>query len=446
MFERKALSFLREWSEKNDRKPLIIRGARQVGKTTLVNLFASEFDQYLYLNLEIPEQRELFNNKSNFQELEDAIFLRFRKTKSAPKTLIFIDEIQNSPNAVAWLRYFYEEAKHLYVIAAGSLLESSLGTHISFPVGRVEYLPVRPFSFEEFLNAAEERQSIELLSQLPFPEFAHDIILNHFKLYTLIGGMPEIINKYLTNRDFVELDPVFDALIYAYEDDFEKYAKNMRQVNVMRHTIRHAFDHAGMRIKFEKFGQQDYKSTEVKDAFLTLERAMLLKLVYPLVTTMFPPAPNLRKSPRLQLLDTGIVNYFSGTQYNVFSSHNLTDIYQGRIAEHIVGQELTSLQTSMLSSIHFWTREKDADAEVDFIYPYKGLVIPIEVKSGAKGHLRSLHEFIDRAEHPFAVRVSSMALKLEDAATRSGKKFKLLNLPFYLTHRIGDYLSWMMSQ
>jgi uncharacterized protein len=442
MFERKALAYLREWAQRDNRKPLIIRGARQVGKTTLVSSFSADFNQYIYLNLEIPAQRELFERSRNFNELVDAIFFLNKKSKVIPKTLIFIDEIQNSPQTVAWLRYFYEEAGHLYVIAAGSLLESLIGSQVSFPVGRVEYLPVWPFSFYEFLMAAGEPMSLDAIAQVPFPEYAHEKLMELFRLYTLIGGMPEAVGQYFKSKDLVSLTPVYDALMHSYREDFEKYAKNANQVHIMRHTINHAFNQAGMRITYQRFGHSEYRSGEIKEALLTMERAMLLKLVFPVVSTKYPLMPNLKRSPKLQMLDTGIVNFLSGAQPEVFLSRNLTDVYEGRIAEHIVGQELTAMITNMLTSIHFWTREKDADAEVDFVFPFKGKIIPIEVKSGAKGHLRSLHEFIDRADFALGVRICSNPLKLEEAITRSGKKFKLLNLPFYLTHKLEDYLAW----
>jgi predicted AAA+ superfamily ATPase len=256
--------------------------------------------------------------------------------------------------------------------------------------------------------------------------------------------MPEVVSSYFETEDLHSLKRVYDALLTSYKEDFEKYARNSSQVHILRHIIDHAFHHAGKRITYNGFGQSNYKSREIKEALLTMERAMLVRLIFPVVRTMLPLQPNLKKSPKLQLLDTGMVNFLSGAQYDVFLSRNLMDVYEGRIAEHIVGQELTANLITMTSGLYFWTREKDADAEVDFVYPFKGKVIPVEVKSGAKGHLRSLHEFIDRADHTVAVRVSSNPLKIEDAITRTGKSFRLLNLPFYLVHRIEDYLEWFL--
>jgi len=446
MFNRLALEKLKKWAERKDRKPLVLRGARQVGKTTLIDIFSNQFDQYIYLNLELYSDKQLFEKSSDIQELIDAIFFLKNKTKSVRKTLLFIDEIQNSPKAVGWLRYFYENAKQLYVISAGSLLETLIGDHISFPVGRVEYMPVRPFSFVEFVNALDEEQSLQIMNKVPVPDYSHEKLLKFFRLYTLIGGMPEVIKNYVDNKDINALSVVYDSLITAYKDDVEKYAKSRIHASILRHTIDHAFREAGSRIKYQGFGNSNYKSREIKEAFLTLEKALLLKLVFPVTATKIPLHPNIKKSPKLQLFDTGLVNYAASLQKEIFGSDKLSDVYEGKIAEHIVGQELSALINTISHGIHFWTREKYSDAEVDFVYLYENKTIPIEVKSGKTGRLRSLHEFIDRANHNFGVRVFSGKLKIESSQTRNGKSFYLLNLPFYLVHKIDEYLKWFMSE
>lgn len=445
MFSRLAIEKLEKWAAGKDRKPLVLRGARQVGKTTLVEIFSKNFDQYIYMNLELDNDKQLFEKSSDIHELTDAIFFLKNKTKNAGKTLLFIDEIQNSPKAVSWLRYFYENVKHLYVIAAGSLLETLIGNHVSFPVGRVEYMPVRPFSFTEFLSALGEEQSLHILNKIPIPDFSHDKLLRLFRLYTLIGGMPGIIKNYVENKDINALTPVYDSLITSYKDDVEKYAKSRVHANTLRHTIEHTFREAGSRIKYEGFGNSNYRSREIKEVFLTLEKALLLKLIFPVTSTKIPLQPNIRKSPKLQLLDTGLVNFSAGLQKEVFGSKILSDVYEGKIAEHITGQELRALLSSITRDVHFWTREKYSDAEVDFVYQYNTKIIPIEVKSGATGKLRSLHEFIDRAGHNYGVRVYSGKLKIDKSQTRQGKHFYLLNLPFYLIHKTDKYLEWLLN-
>lgn len=446
MFYRDTLSNLDDWKQRKNRKPLILRGARQVGKTTLVDLFARKFEQYIYLNLEIPENRSLFEESRNLNELVDSIFLLHNKQKNSSQSLIFIDEIQNSPAAVQWLRYLYEERKELYVIAAGSLLESLIDNQISFPVGRVEYLPVRPFSFKEFLRANKEEGSLTILEEVPFPEYAHKKLLDLFRKYLLIGGMPEIVQKFIDHNDVIALDPVYDSLITSYKDDVEKYSKSTQNAKILRHTIDNIFVEAGKRIKYQGFGNSNYRSREMKEAFLTLEKALLMQLVFPITSPVMPMQPDLKKSPRLQVLDTGLINFSAGLRNDLFGNKQIDNVFEGRIAEHIVGQELITLSNLITRRQFFWTRQKDSDAEVDYVYPFNNQIIPIEVKSGATGRLRSLHEFIDRVGHHYAVRIYSERIEVNELKTRTGKKYFLLNLPYYLIYRIEDYLKWFLAE
>ena len=170
---------------------------------------------------------------------------------------------------------------------------------------------------------------------------------------------------------------------------------------------------------------------------MALEKTFLLNLVYPLTRTDFPIKPDFRKKPRLHLVDTGLVNYSSGMMGEMVFSQNINDVYRGKIAEHIVGQELRSTSHSAMFKLNFWVRDKkESTAEIDYIFPYKGLLIPVEVKSGHAGKLRSLHQFIDAAPHRIAVRVWQGKPSIDTARTIAGKEFILLNLPFYMVHRI----------
>lgn len=433
MFYREIIKELEIWAQEKSRKPLILRGARQVGKTTAVKMFAESFDQFIYLNLEKAEERRILEDEYPFNELVGRLFLYAKMQRDASKTLIFIDEIQHSPKAVALLRYFYEEAGDLYVIAAGSLLESLMGANISFPVGRVEYMALRPCSFTEFLRATDEKQSLDLLENLTIPAYAHDYLTALFKKYATIGGMPEVIDSYTENRDISLLPRIFDSLITSFMDDVEKYAQSAIMARYIRHIISTVFREAGSRITFQNFGNSDYRSREMKEAFLILEKTMLLRLVYPVTDTNLPLAPGFKKKPRLHLLDTGLVNYKLEMLGEMIASKLISDVFRGRIAEHIVGQELLTSSFSVLYSLNFWTREKkESSAEVDYVVSHKGMLIPVEVKAGASGKLRSLHQFVDAAPHDWAVRFYSGKMSVEDGRTIAGKNYKLINLPFYL--------------
>jgi len=172
----------------------------------------------------------------------------------------------------------------------------------------------------------------------------------------------------------------------------------------------------------------------------------LMQLVYPVTSEKIPILPDLKRTPKLQLLDTGLVNYFAGIQKQVFNSDDIADIYEGKISEHIVGQEILASKLSPLYKLNFWTKEKkESNAELDFIYLHNGLVIPIEVKKGASGRLRSLHQFIDISKHPFAVRVYSGKLSIDYEKTVGGKSYYLLNLPFYLACKLESYIDWFIN-
>jgi predicted AAA+ superfamily ATPase len=447
MFARQLLSELEKWRLNKPRKPLIIRGARQVGKTTLVNQFAKQYEQYIYLNLELAEDKEPFENFTTIENLLNTLF--FLKNKTLTKkstTLIFIDEIQQVPKALNTLRYFYELAPDISVIAAGSMLETLFDKNISFPIGRVEYKVIRPVSFTEFLSAIGETAALEQITKVPIAAFAQTKLLSLFHTYALIGGMPEVIHHYATHKDLVTLAPIYDSLISGYMDDVEKYAKNNAQILHIRHCIQSSFALAGKRIKFEGFGNAAYKSREIGESLRVLEKALLLQLIYPCTTATLPMVPDIKKSPRLQILDTGLLNYFVGIQKEIIDTDDLNKIYQGTLIEHLIGQELLAFQYNALSALHFWVREKkESTAEVDYLFPYNGLIIPIEVKSGLAGSLKSLHSFMDLAPHHWAIRFYAGALNITDAITQNGKQYQILNLPYYLGSQIEKYIAWFVQ-
>lgn len=448
MFKRDILKKLSAWAAKDDRKPLILRGARQVGKTTAVDLFSEQFDQYLYLNLEQVEDRNIFERDYPIEELVQTIFFYKDQVRRKGKTLIFIDEIQACPPAVTYLRFFYEFFPKLYVIAAGSLLETLINKHISFPVGRVEYLVMKPLSFKEFLTALDKESSLDIITNsIPVPDFAHSKLMKLFHTYSIIGGMPEIIQNYARHKDINALKEIFDSLIVSYLDDVEKYARNKSAANVIRHAVSSAFYEAGSRIKFQGFGNSNYKSREMGEALRVLEKAMLIYLLYPSSSVKPPLLPNMKKSPKLQVLDTGMLNYFGGYQKDLFGTSEIESVYKGNVAEHIIGQEFLACQTSPLYKLHFWRREKkQSGAEIDFLIQYENLIVPVEVKSGATGRLRSLHQFMDRSPHEYAVRIYSGQLEISRVNTLNGKGFTLLNLPFYLAGSITEYLALLLAQ
>jgi len=448
MFPRIIIGELQKWAAQGSRKPLVMRGARQVGKTTLINQFANQFEQYIYLNLELPADKAPFEQFTTIEVLVQTIFFIKNKSLSLKdNTLLFIDEIQEVPAALNTLRYFLESEPGIAVVAAGSMLETLFNKNVSFPVGRVEYKVVRPVSYPEFLGAIAETSALEQLQQVPVATFAHSKLMELFHTYAIIGGMPEVVNHYVQHKDFMALAPIYHSLIASYLDDVEKYAVSTPEILHIRHAIQTSFSQAGKRIKFEGFGKSAYRSREMGEALRTLEKALLLQLVYPNTSAMLPLLPDKKKSPRLQVLDTGMVNYFVGIQKDILGTADLSSIYQGTIIEHLTGQELLAFQYNALSSLNFWVREKSGTAaEVDFLYVFDGKLIPIEVKSVASGTLKSLHLFMDMAPHTMAVRFYAGALSITESVSTGGKIYNLLNLPYYLVSQIEKYLFWFQQQ
>lgn len=446
MIDRTITAKLLEWKNRKNHKPLIIRGARQVGKTTTLKDFSRYFEQFIYLNLELEEDKDIFDSPLSFDDLLTSIFLIKNKQRQK-QTLIFIDEIQNSSKAIQLLRYFYEKSPDLFVVAAGSLLEAAINKRVSFPVGRVDYLVMRPLSFAEFLSALDEKIALKALYTIPCPPLAHLALKKLFHKYLIVGGMPEAVSEYRKNYDITQTNPVYESLIVSYKDDVEKYATNSTQTNIIRNIMDSIFVHAGTRIKFEGFGNSPYRSRDVGEAFRSLEKALLLQLIYPFTGHTPPIIPDRKKSPKLFFLDTGLVNYFSGIQSEIILSQDISSLYRGRILEQIIGQEILTLSYSPLWHLNFWIRDKkQSSAEIDFIFSHHDNIIPVEVKSGATGRLRSLFQFVDESPHAFAIRLYDGTIHTENSKTINGKKYLLCNLPWYVAGQIDRYIEWFIQE
>ena len=441
MFKRQIQTSLQQWAASPFRKPLVIRGARQTGKTTVVNEFAKDFDTYLYINLENPQATMLFENSKNITDLLSDLLLYCNKEKKDGRMLVFIDEIQNSPSAVHKLRYFHEERPDVYVIAAGSLLERLLASGISFPVGRVEYLAMHPCSFLEFLSALGEDQLHDrIISDPTSLNVFHEKLLQLLNRYALIGGMPEVVARYATTNDVVGLSGILLSLLEGYRDDSEKYATSKSEKECIRIILRQGWGMAGSSITFSGFGGSNYGSREMGESFRILEKAMLLELVYPTVNTGLPIITESRKSPKLLWLDIGLVNFAAGNQREVFGAKDILDVWKGHLAEQLVGQELLTLSDTYGTVRAFWVRNaRGSEAEVDFVCNIQSTLIPIEVKAGVNSKLRSLHSFVDQsyktqnsAPCRLAVRIWSGPYSSDIVTTPAGNSYLLLNIPFYL--------------
>jgi hypothetical protein len=446
MIDRNISNDLESWRLSSNRKPLILRGARQVGKTTAVKLFAQRFNQFINLNLERPEDKQLFREGRSFRDTLEAIYLT-KKIVPKGSILIFIDEIQYSVVAVQLLRYFYEDAPELYVVAAGSMLETLISKKIHFPVGRVEFLKMYPVSFKEFLTATGEDSAIKFLDSEEIPDFAHEHLTKLFNWYAMIGGMPEAVARFAENRSVAALAPIYRNLLLSYLDDVEKYASGDHEIKVLRHVISRAYLYTGSRIRYAGFGESSYSSNNVSEAITILEKAMLFVLARPTVFPTMPLIPDYRKSMKLFGLDAGLINFQFGNQIEYLGQKPIGNILEGRMAEQITAQELISDVLPPFAELNFWTREKSqSQAEVDFVLPFNDLLIPIEVKSGKSGKLRSLHSFINNCPHHWAIRIYSGPLLIHSDKTLQGKDFQLINIPFYLISRLPAILRRVLGR
>lgn len=446
-FKRHISTDLEEWKLDPRRKPLILRGARQVGKTTLVKQFAQNYTHQILLNLEKEADKRLFEDIDDVKTLVDRLLVaRAIPYGKLSETLLFIDEIQESPKAIQQLRYLYEDVPDLHVIAAGSLLEFALHKVKSFPVGRVDYLYMFPLNFSEYLGAINNIGAFKQLENIPVNDYVHPILLDMFNRYAIIGGMPEVIQTYIQKQSVADLPKVYESIWETYKNDVEKYTSGEVGRKVIKHIMSTAPLYVDQRIKFQNFGNSNYKSREVSEAMRNLDQAKIIQLIYPSTDVEPPIRPDLKKSPRLQFLDTGIVNYTLDIQAQMLGVSDLSDAFKGAIIPHLITQELLSLNTISSHKPHFWVREKkQSSAEVDLVVNFQGKVIPIEIKSGSTGSLKSLHQFIDISTHPYAVRIYAGKFNVENHITPSGKPYLLMNLPYYLGTKIPEYLAYFVK-
>lgn len=443
IFKRKIESELARWKASSKRKPIVLRGARQVGKTFAVNRFAKSFDYFVDINLERPKERALFSGFNTGRELFERILLYKGQKASAKSTLLFIDEIQHSAEAVQSLRYLYEDVEDLHVVAAGSLLEVfSEREGFSFPVGRVRNLFMYPVTFMEYLEAqnpllAEKLMHLEELKD----DSIHGLLLDAFNAYAFVGGMPEPLSIFSETGAYSDVREIYDAIFMGYMEDVEKYS-NLAKAKYLIHAIDRAPLYIAERITYEKFGESSFRSREMKEAFDVLESALILHRARPSVSLRLPVIEKLRKSPKLFFLDVGLVNYRVGFK-EFFAGQSLDHVYRGKISEQVVAQEIIA-QTFDAPSLHFWIREKGA-AETDFLCPFKEMILPVEVKSGKTGRMKSLNLFMESSPHPYAVRVYSGKLRIDPVTLPSGKTYQLCSMPYYLISKFQDVMEWFVK-
>ena len=425
---------LNRWKTEPLRMPLLIRGARQVGKSFTVEKFGKEnFAQTVTVNFELkPTLKDCFRDldpKNIIRDIELALKVQIRPGT----TLLFLDEVQFCPEAIASLRYFKELMGDLHIIAAGSLLEFALiDKNISFPVGRVQSIYMRPLSFLEFLKVMDEDQLIQFILDFEWTidigQAVHERFMELVKIYFFIGGMPGAIAKYQATNSLQDCQNYLMTLINLYRADMAKYATKT-QYRYLQILFDRAPESIGLRFKYA-FIDPDAKSRDLQTALDQLTWAGLLNPILATSAGGVPLQLQVKsKVQKLLYLDIGMLQTALKVDPLLFFREDLTLLHSGALAEQFVGQELVAYANPYdRMQLHFWEREKkDSAAEVDYILPLGPYIIPLEVKAGAAGKLRSIHVFLKEKKSPFGIRICSSTPK---------KSHPIITLPFYLISQL----------
>lgn len=453
--QRFAQKSLREWFFKKRRKPLILRGARQVGKSTLVRLFATEnnlelhevnMERHLYLE-EVFKTQDLTLILDELQGLTGII----RDTK---KSLLFLDEIQAVPNSIQSLRYFYEDRSDLAVIGAGSLMEFALADHnFSMPVGRISYYHLGPMSFREYLLARDPElfdyyESLTLDKTIPLS--FHEKLLRYQREYMFVGGMPEAVRAYTETESVSEVQDVHRSILDTYIDDFAKYAKKSELVRLQK-IFRFIPLVEGQKVKYSNISSND-KSSDIRSAIDLLAKAGVCTKIFHSDCSGVPLGAGRKENVyKLIFVDIGLMNNLLGLTWNhIRKMDERSLVNEGAEAEQFIGQQLLVVEGgNKKPELYYWLREgRKNNAEVDYVIAHNNTIIPVEVKAGKSGSLKSLHRFMFLKEAPVAVRFDLnlpsrqlVKVSVNDEANRYHRiSFPLLSLPLYLVEKLHVFL------
>lgn len=445
---RTCMAYLEEWLHESRRKPLVIRGARQVGKTWAVRHLAEVSGmQLIEINFERrPEYANLFDTN------DPHIIIRKIETKlgvsiDIKKTILFLDEIQEKPELFAKLRWFYEDIPELAVITAGSLLEFFFGTHkLHMPVGRVSFMYLEPLSFIEFLQAKKANKLVELIQSFTWKEnidtIFHNKLMGLFKEYLYIGGLPAAVANWTELNSLAKVKDTHLDLLNSYRADFNKY-----EGKSLASTLNDTLDAIPLFLG-KKFVYSQVESTstpiKIKEALNQLCQARISHKVRCSAANGVPLGGEVNhKFLKAILLDVGLCSAILDLNFNTLADIEEIDmINKGGIAEQVTGQLLrTSNRFNVEPGLYYWIRhEKGSDAEIDYVIQHHHEVVPIEVKAGSTGTLKSLHLFMKQKNLSKAVRVYSGLPGITDVNVKDNQgseiKYQLRSMPFYLISEI----------
>lgn len=417
--EREIDKELQNWAKRSKRKPLLLRGARQVGKSTAVRHLGEQFESFVEINFDRQKSvHALFDGDLDARVIASQIASLTGKIIQPGRTLLFFDEIQACPNAILSLRFFYEDYPELHVIAAGSLLEFALSDLPTFGVGRLQSMFMYPMSFDEFLKATghagliKERQKAS--PTIPIHEVFHQQLVSQFRNYIMIGGLPEVVCKWDETGDYLECQALQDELIISFEDDFAKYKKKVDPV-LLRQVLRSA----AMQItnKFVYSQASSEKASKVREALELLTMAGLVIRVTRTSANGLPLGEEADMNyQKVLLFDSGILlrllNMSLGSikqiTEDILTSSETDLVNKGKISEMIAGLEIVkNMPNTMRHELYYWVREiKNSRSEVDYLESYNSQILPIEIKAETQGGMKSLWTLMRSKKLNYAVRCS----------------------------------------
>jgi len=458
--QRYAEDDLIRWFNKSRRKPLVIRGARQVGKSTLVRSFAAREGLDLHeINLERNRRlNNVFDEGVTEEVIRELAYACGSGSIRNERSLLFLDEIQATPAAIPFLRYLYEDLPELAVIAAGSLLEFTLAKHnYSMPVGRIEYLFLGPMTFCEFLLARGEKHLSDLLSSFDdsdLPSTAHERLLRHFRDYLFVGGMPEALLADCEGGTPRDVSDVHDSVIETYIDDFGKYARDS-QLTRLQTVFTHVPRCAGRKVIYSKIDPHS-QARELKLALDLLLKAGVILAAYHCDANGVPLRGEIDwRVRKLYFLDVGLLNHVSGSPHMSMEQLRTNRfINEGVLAEQFVAQHvLFASRRNVTPELNYWLREgKTNNAEVDFLLVVDGRITPVEVKAGKAGSLKSLHHLMYAKHLREAVRLDLNLPSTDrvDVRFRLGKgaehvQYSLRSTPIYAAEHLPRLLAQRRS-
>jgi len=406
---------LLEWKKSKKLKPLLLRGARQVGKSSSVKNLGGTFEHFMEINLEKKEHQEakkIFERHSSPKLIIDELYAMFGTPIIPGKTLLFLDEIQNCVPAISSLRYFHEEMPGLHVISAGSLLEFALEELPSLGVGRIRSLFMYPMSFAEYLNAIGSTALADKIAassvENPMPEPLHKHCLNHLMRFIAIGGMPEVVASHATGASLHECQQILADLLLTYNDDFAKYKKRV-PASRLQEVFLSIMEQAGGKFMYSR-ASENTRHDSIKTAVALLVMAGLAHPVTHSAASGIPLAAGLNhKHQKIIAFDTGIMQQALKLDLSkLFLGETIEQINKGAIAETFVGLEIIKAQPcTRPAQLYYWQREQPGgQAEVDYLIENGATITPVEVKAGTTGAMQSLHRFITEKNAKKGVRTS----------------------------------------